>query len=150
MSDAPSLTVKEVPALPPSPKMTPKKSKRAPKEPSEVKRKKAPKAKKTAEPPTLPEPQTISDLVALPSNVVVNVVKVNPRVETARSGRRTRMAKPGAAGGPKVSEVSSEDIKDKNALAVRDQLMREYFTLRSHTDEVVQKLCVLVYKAHKE
>ena len=147
MSDAPQLTVQEVPALPPSPKTPPKKSKRAPKEASEVKRKKAPKTEKTA---TLPEPQTISDLVALPSNVVVNVVKVDPRVETARSGRRTRMAKPGAEGGPKVSEVRSEDIKDKNPLAVRDQLMREYFTLRSHTDEVVQKLCVLVYKNHKE
>jgi hypothetical protein len=100
----------------------------------------------------VPEIQTISDLVSLPPDVKVNVVKVDQRTETARSGRVTRVPKPGKPGAPKASEVTSEDIKDKNPMAVRDQLMREYFMLRNQTDEVIQKLCVLIFrtKTHKE
>lgn len=75
--------------------------------------------------------------------------KMDQRTETAKSGRRTRLAKPGEAGGLPLSEVNSEMIKEtKNPLAVRDQLMREFFASQKHTEEIVQSLCALVYKHH--
>lgn len=76
-------------------------------------------------------------------------VKVDQRTETARSGRRTKLAKPGEEGGVPISKVDYTVIKTtKDPLAVRDQLMREYFASQKHTDELVQKLCALVFKHH--
>jgi hypothetical protein len=60
------------------------------------------------------------------------------------------MPKPGQPGAPKTSEVTSDDIKDKDPMVVRDQLVREYFVFRNQIDEIVQKLCVLIFKTHKE
>jgi len=96
-----------------------------------------------------PEVQTISDLVSLPPDVKVNVVKVDQRTETARAGRAVRVPKPGKPGAPKPSEVTSDDLKDKDPMKVRDQLVREYYLLRNQMDECVQKLCVLVFKVNK-
>lgn len=79
----------------------------------------------------------------------VPAVKVDQRTETARSGRRTKLAKPGEVGGVPLSKVDYTVIKNtKDPLAVRDQLMREYFASERHTDELVQKLCALVFKHH--
>jgi hypothetical protein len=88
---------------------------------------------------------TIND-EPIPENAVVVVEKVeaplDQRVVTAREGRRTWTKK------HVKTTVSSEEIKDGNPLAVRDQLMRDYFDLRRNMDEVVQKLCALVFKHH--
>jgi hypothetical protein len=75
-------------------------------------------------------------------------VKMDQRTLTAQSGRRTRLPKTGEGAVP-LSEVDYTVIKDtKDPLAVRDQLMREYFASHKHTDELVQKLCALVFKHH--
>ena len=84
-----------------------------------------------------------------PKDSVSTPAPVDQRTETARSGRRSRLPKPGAEGGVPLSKVDYTVIKNtKEPLAVRDQLMREYFASQKHTDELVQKLCALVFKHH--
>lgn len=88
-----------------------------------------------------------ADPEAKPADPAVPVV--SQRTLTAQSGRRTKLAKPGEEGGVPISKVDYTVIKTtKDPLAVRDQLMREYFASQKHTDELVQKLCALVFKHH--
>lgn len=107
--------------------------------------------KKSLSPPpesekSLSQEKAISKDSLSPPPSAKEPAKVDQRKQTAREGRRTKLAKPGSDGAPLVSSVSTEDIKTGNPLAVRDQLMREYFALRNSTDEIVQKLCVLIFK----
>ena len=95
------------------------------------------KSKKIPESPTI----TINDL-PVPLNANVVVTKVD-EVAAAPPRRRTKTNK----SLPKT-EVTTDQIKDGDPLAVRDQLMRDYFDLRRNSDEVVQKLCALVFKHH--
>ena len=114
-------------------------------------RKRSPKGKKDVKLVlTETSEKTIAATTDAPDRVLLEIPEkpVSQRVQTAREGRRSRMPKPGQPGAVQVSEVTTTDIKDKNPLAVRDQLMREYFALRNSTDDVVQKLCALVFKHH--
>ena len=138
MSEAPKNEVILVPEQ--APKKPRVRSKRAPKAGSDVEQ--GPK-----------EAHVVSATLALKSaeqNIVEpSAVKMDQRTLTAQSGRRTKLPKPGSEGGVPLSKVDYTVIKEtKDPLAVRDQLMREYFASQKHTDELVQKLCALVFKHH--
>lgn len=84
-----------------------------------------------------------------PKDASAPIPVVDQRTETARSGRRSRLPKNTSDIGIPLSKVDYTVIKStKDPLAVRDQLMREYFASQKHTDELVQKLCALVFKHH--
>jgi hypothetical protein len=96
-------------------------------------------------------PKAVEDVKSSSENdaPAVPVKPVDQRTLTAQSGRKTRLPRSGTDGGVPLSKVDYELIKTtKNPLAVRDQLMREYFASQKHTDELVQKLCALVFKHH--
>jgi hypothetical protein len=49
-----------------------------------------------------------------------------------------------------ASTVTSETLKESNdPLAIRDTLMREYYAVRTHTDDIIQKMCALVFKVYQ-
>lgn len=130
MSDAPKNEVVLAPA-------------EAPKKPR-VRSKRPPKADSA-----VPVVEPLQLKVAEENVVEPEAVKMDQRTLTAKSGRKTKLPRAGTEGGVPLSKVDYEVIKTtKNPLAVRDQLMREYFASQKHTDELVQKLCALVFKHH--
>ena len=79
------------------------------------------------------------------------VLKLDPDAPEAPiiPKRNTKRVVLGAEGGLPIPSVDYKTIKETtDPLAVRDQLMRDYFAARAYTDEVIQKMCALVFKHH--